>query len=177
MTGNLVLLAKDGEFDFIAHGANCMNVMGAGVALAIKGHFPEAFEVDENYSLELGEDRLGNYSMYIATLNDRMQKERYFKGLKGIVNFYTQLTPGPTFDEAACRLAMRKFARQYGGHGFTLGLPLIGCGYGGGTWDEVKPIIQEELSNHFEVVIVNYTPERQIQKRIAKHASENLTDV
>jgi len=37
--GNLITLAKKGEFDVIVHGCNCLNVMGAGIAKQIKKTF------------------------------------------------------------------------------------------------------------------------------------------
>lgn len=43
-TGDIVHLALTGEFDVIIHGVNCMGVMGAGVARAIRDAFPEAYE-------------------------------------------------------------------------------------------------------------------------------------
>ncbi|RYD20572.1 MAG: hypothetical protein EOP88_14530 [Verrucomicrobiaceae bacterium] len=36
VAGDLIQLAKNGEFDLIVHGCNCMCTMGAGVAKGIK---------------------------------------------------------------------------------------------------------------------------------------------
>ena len=47
INGDLLKLAKDGEFDVIAHGCNCHNQMGAGIARQIREQFPEAWFVDQ----------------------------------------------------------------------------------------------------------------------------------
>src|SRR5689334_9617820 len=44
--GDLVQLALDRHFDVIVHGCNCQCVMGAGIALAIRNAFPEAYAAD-----------------------------------------------------------------------------------------------------------------------------------
>jgi O-acetyl-ADP-ribose deacetylase (regulator of RNase III) len=38
--GNIITLAKEGEFDVIAHGCNCFCNFGAGLARDIKREFP-----------------------------------------------------------------------------------------------------------------------------------------
>ena len=41
-------LVKDAHnYDVIVHGCNCFNTMGAGIALAVKRKYPEAYEVDK----------------------------------------------------------------------------------------------------------------------------------
>jgi O-acetyl-ADP-ribose deacetylase (regulator of RNase III) len=44
--GDLVKMAKRGEFDVILHGCNCWCEMGAGIAKAIRQGFPEAYQAD-----------------------------------------------------------------------------------------------------------------------------------
>ena len=44
--GDLIELALDGVFDTIIHGCNCQCTMGAGIALAIKQIFPQAYAAD-----------------------------------------------------------------------------------------------------------------------------------
>ena len=46
--GDLIQLAKNGEFDVIIHGCNCFCTMGAGIAKTIKDIFPEAYKADLN---------------------------------------------------------------------------------------------------------------------------------
>ena len=44
--GNLLDMAERGEFDIIVHGANCICVMGSGIAREIKARFPQAAQAD-----------------------------------------------------------------------------------------------------------------------------------
>jgi len=171
--GDLIELALKGEFDFIGHGANCQNVMGAGIALAVKEAFPRAYEADRDYPISTGIRRLGNYSCWLSMMVERQTK---LVDLCGVINFYTQTTPGATFDVDACRLSFRKFATEWGGNDFRLGIPLIGCGIGGATWEEVEPLVIEELVPYFRVTVVEFIPPRQLEKRIREHQSDQITD-
>lgn len=46
ITGDLVKMSKDGEFDMIFHGCNCFHTMGGGIARQIRLDFPEAYNAD-----------------------------------------------------------------------------------------------------------------------------------
>jgi O-acetyl-ADP-ribose deacetylase (regulator of RNase III) len=46
VNGDLIELAKKGEFDVIVQGCNCQCRMGRGIALTIKQQFPEALAAD-----------------------------------------------------------------------------------------------------------------------------------
>lgn len=141
--GNLLDLFDEGEFDVIAHGANCFSTMEAGIAKQIKERYPEAFYADLYYNLN-EEERLGNFS---CTHNAT------------IVNLYTQYHPGKNFCYSAFRLAIRKLEHYFGNQGYKFGFPLIGCGIGGGDWSKVKALIKEELKNE-DVTIVHYAKEK-----------------
>ena len=45
-SGDLIALAKAGEFDVIVHGCNCQCAMDAGIAKQIKAEFPAAYAAD-----------------------------------------------------------------------------------------------------------------------------------
>lgn len=47
IVGDLIHLAKDGVFDLIVHGCNCLCTMGAGIAKGIKAAFLAAFGADQ----------------------------------------------------------------------------------------------------------------------------------
>ena len=59
--GDLVEKKKNGEFDVIAHQANCYNTMGSGIALSIKNEWPEAADVD-NATIKGDQSKLGTIS-------------------------------------------------------------------------------------------------------------------
>ena len=141
ISGNLLDLFDQGEFEMIGHGANCHSTMDAGIAAQIKERYPSAYYADFYSSLSPTE-KLGNYSMN-HDLN--------------IVNFYTQFHPGPDAEYLWLKSSLRKFASEWGHLGgyYKLGLPQIGCGIGGLKWGIVKSIIQKELIS-FDVTIVHY---------------------
>lgn len=140
--GNLITLAKAGNFDLISHGCNCQKNWGAGIALSLKKSFPLAYEVDKKTS-----SPLGDYSVC------------YDYPECVVVNAYTQRFVGRsrTANDSenhryeAIRSIMRKVNIEFKGK--HLGLPLIGCGLAGLKWGRVKKILQEELID-LDVTIV-----------------------
>lgn len=145
--GNLLDMFDEGKFDAIIQGCNCKNVMGAGIAGQIRKRFPEAFYADKHFLLP-DTQRLGCYS--IAKIDHGV-------GHKLIINLYSQYYPGPDADPQAITIGLRKIAIAYTGILSTIGLPLIGCGIGGLSWDTVGLIVQRELKN-FNVTVVHFKP-------------------
>ncbi len=142
--GDLITLAKAGQFDLIAHGCNCKKNMGAGIAKAIKAKFPLAYEVDKNTPSYMGD---------ISVCED------YEECI--VINAYTQYDIGKpkhgkdtaTGRYQAIRECMFRINRKYKGR--HIGLPLIGCGLAGLKWRTVKKIMKEELTD-MKVTIVHY---------------------
>lgn len=141
--GNLIDLAYAGEFEAIGHGANCYKVMGAGIAGQIKQQIPEMFKADY-IDLRVYYQRLGDYTIIEVPFDE---EGNTFLG----INIYSQLEPGANFDPIAFRLALRKINLLM--PNVSIGLPLIGCGIGGGDWEEVKKIIQEELVDLYVTIV------------------------
>jgi O-acetyl-ADP-ribose deacetylase (regulator of RNase III) len=153
--GDLLQLFEEGHFENIAHGANCFNIMGAGIAGQIKNKYPQVFYADKYYQVCKGIERLGNLS-FVEIEEVQVEAKSIGSTLKfpGVIfNLYTQNNPGPDACYDAVRLSLRKLNSWIEGE--TVGLPKIGCGIGGLEWDKVKVIIQEELKDCF-VTVVNY---------------------
>ena len=113
--GDLIALAKAGQFDVIGHGCNCFCNMGAGIARAIKQEWPAAFQADKNTS-NGDMNKLGRFS--------QIQCENVL-----ILNLYTQFRYGgrkANVDYMAIRNCMKAIKVRYGN--LRIGLPLIGCG-------------------------------------------------
>ncbi len=144
--GNLITLARQGEFDVIAHGCNCFCRMKRGIA----PQMAEAFGCD-NYSLE--------DSKYEGDINKLGQidfHENQF-GLT-VVNAYTQYLWGTElkpFDYDAFTLCMRKINFIFKGK--RIGLPQIGSHLAGGDWERIKEIIKRELKD-CKITIVIFKP-------------------
>lgn len=78
ITGDLLKMANEGEFDVICHGANCFGTFGSGIAKSIKDMWPEVYAVDCN-TVRGDYNKLGTFSA--CKVND---------GAHTVVNAYTQ---------------------------------------------------------------------------------------
>ena len=163
--GDLIRLAKEGKFDVIAHGCNCMSTMGAGIA----PQMAKAFGCDR-FEMELGGrdiNKLGNIDYQTFVLGEKTiwsledAKNNRNEPELTVVNVYTQYNYGRNhydgatapFDYEAFTLGMRKINSIFGGK--HIGLPKIGAGLAGGDWERIEKIIETELW-FCEVTIVNY---------------------
>ena len=141
--GDLIKLALKGEFDVIAHGCNCFCKMGAGIAKQIKSAFPSAFDVDK-VTVEGDRDKLGT-----CTWAECLPCT--------VVNAYTQYHYGRervNVDYDAIRSCMKWIAIKFKDRK-KIGLPKVGAGLGGGDWNKIKAIIEEELKG-MNVTIVEW---------------------
>ena len=82
--GDLIALAASGSFDVIAHGCNCMCTMGAGLAVAIRQAFPEAWEADRA-TTKGDQAKLGTCTVGVCKIGDHELH---------VVNAYTQYDIG-----------------------------------------------------------------------------------
>jgi len=158
---DLFLNTKQSTF---LHGCNCLKTMGAGIAKQVKKQLPDLFHtdmLDERRSSQ----RLGSYSY--AHIDTSVGK-----GLG--VNLYTQYDKGANFDINALTNSLRALRRSrlmlpniY--------LPKIGSGIGGGSWNEIKKVIEKELKN-YNTIVVNYQPYKtySIEKMEDGHTPNDL---
>lgn len=162
--GDLIALAKQGLFDVITHGCNCLSQMGAGIA----PQMAKAFGVDK-FEMELwgpNINKLGNidYQTFVLgekaiwSLDDADNKKN--EPELTVVNAYTQFRYGMNhtdgvskpLDYEALILCMRKINHTF--KGLRVGLPQIGCGLAKGDWNIVKNIIQTELKDCKVTVVI-----------------------
>lgn len=164
--GNLLDMFEEGQFDLIAHGCNCEMNMSGGIAQQIAQRYPQAVQADYlSVALWGTNEVLGKYTISrVMDYGKSKAKERH------IVNLYTQLWAGNDFRLNALIDSLRMLNRQEAKNrgGFlkrlitkkrTIGLPLIGCGIGGGDWKQVEAVFQSCLSE-FNVTVVHYIEER-----------------
>lgn len=141
--GDLIALAKAGEFDAIFHGCNCFHTMGSGIAKQIKEHFPGAYRADVS-GTECGDIRkLGNwtYCCYTGEYHTLY-----------VYNLYTQFKYGTDeshFNCAAFKLILDKLEQRLFENAviMRLGFPLIGCGLAGGDPIIVKGMLEQFAEN------------------------------
>ncbi len=161
--GDLIKLAKQGNFDIIAQGCNCQNTMGKGIAVGMK----ESFSCDK-FPLEQRKYR-GNYNKLgqidfevvhrtkgtiLQSIEDIILLENFNpEDSIVVVNCYIQFNLGKNLDYLALNLCLRKINFEFKGR--HIGLPHIGCGIGGGNFKFVKAIIKKELKD-MDVTIVKF---------------------
>lgn len=147
ISGDLIQLAKQGEFDLIVHGCNCVCTMGAGIAKGIKAAFPEAFEADRATARG---DRTKLGTCTSATIG-------IGQNTLTVVNAYTQFDyrgSGIKADYGAIRSCFRWIRKNHSGR--KIGLPRIGAGLAGGDWSRIAAIIKEETAG-MDVTLVEFT--------------------
>lgn len=165
--GDLIELAKKGNFDVITHGCNCFCTMGAGIAVPMKETFLcDMFEMeDPKYKGDI--NKLGTIDYdYITDKGDHLRisnpNDQYTGDiLVTVVNSYTQYNYGRNHldgdsnpvDYEAIALCMRKINHIFKGK--TLGIPMIGAGLAGGDWGRIKKILETELKD-MDVTIVYF---------------------
>ncbi|HEY4224101.1 MAG TPA: phosphatase [Myxococcota bacterium] len=145
--GDLLALARRGDFDVIAHGCNCFCAFGKGLALTIKREFPAAYAAD--CATTKGDaSKLGTCSTARVDVDGASFT---------IVNAYTQFHwrkgPKPVADYDAIRKCMRWLRANYAGA--RVGVPRIGAGLALGDWTVISAIIDEELAGQ-DVTLVEY---------------------
>lgn len=154
--GDLITLAKQGEFDIIVHGCNCFNAMGKGIALSIKNNFPEAYSADCK-TIKGDRYKLGTYTS--------ARIERKDGSSFTVINAYTQYTywdrgipvlfEYDAFQEVLDLLKGTDTVFNAIGETKRWGFPLIGCGLAGGDKEIVLNMIATSLEGR-DVTVVEF---------------------
>jgi O-acetyl-ADP-ribose deacetylase (regulator of RNase III) len=133
---------KNGEFPLIAHGANCVNTMEAGIALQLAENFPEVPKADKEFALP-PLYRLGDYSIAQTEYGT-------------VLNFYTQLEPGNNFEYSALKSCLKKLSMEAieSDSYIELAVPQIGSGIGGGDPLIIKRLLK--IQEYLLITIVYY---------------------
>ena len=153
ITGDLIEMAKNGEFDAIFHGCNCFHTMGSGIARQIKKEFPVAYTADLTTE-HADPNKIGTVS--VAETNDGLL----------VVNCYTQYKYGTHqkhFVESALQVILDKIVITIDEgkppSRLHYGFPLIGCGLAGGDSKVVIDMLErfaECVKNYVDVTLVLY---------------------
>jgi O-acetyl-ADP-ribose deacetylase (regulator of RNase III) len=166
--GDLIKLAREGSFDVITHGCNCLCQMGAGIAPQMANEFGcNDFKMEgPEYRGDI--NKLGTIDYRILWYEDSMRWTQYpdeggewATHCLAVVNSYTQFKYGSNhtdgvskpLDYEALTLCMRKINHQFKGK--HIGMPKIGAGLAGGDWNRIETIIKHELKD-MKVTVVNY---------------------
>lgn len=149
VTGDLIQLALDGEFDVIVQGCNCFCAMGAGLAAQIRATFPQAYEADLA-TMKGDRSKLGSFThVEVAVAGGKSLV---------VVNAYTQYRYGRgcmQFDYVALSEVLRKIRSSFPDR--RIGMPRIGSDLAGGDWVRIESIIASEMDG-VDVTVVTLPP-------------------
>ncbi len=137
----------NGPEKFLLHGCNAQCVMGAGVARLVRMKYPSAFRVYQA-SASRGGMRLG-----VVTLATQDNGVTVFNGI-------TQENCGSDGKQyvdyeavrEVCKAVAYYLAQEYPDAICEVAMPKIGAGLGGGDWNIIAQIIEEESINFQPVV-------------------------
>lgn len=141
ITGDLIKSAKNGDFELIAHQANCFNTMGSGIARAIREEWPEAADVD-NATVKGDPAKLGTFT---STKNTNPI----------IVNLYGQFdywSQGVLTNYDALEKALTIMKSTFPGK--KIGMPKIGSLRARGDWNTIYAIIQKVFCDDTDDVTI-----------------------
>jgi len=129
----------------IIHGVNAQGVMGSGIAKSIRLMYPEVFSIYRK-KYELNQLKLGEV-IYVKT-------KRYW-----IANGVTQKNYGRFKKQYVDYEAINKIMLNVNNFSKNkninqVGMPLIGAGLGGGSWEIIAKIIEECLTDVQPIVYV-----------------------
>ena len=135
---------------WILHGCNAQGVMGSGVALGIKNKYPSAYAAylaSKQYKgMRLGVITFADVGFGTKVFNGITQ-EFYGRDGKQYVDYWAvkEVMQGMDF---LAKSADAYFTRE----GCFIAMPKIGAGLGGGDWNIISAIIEEESTNFQPVV-------------------------
>lgn len=146
------------ELKYIAHGVNCQNKMGSGVAKALYEKFPE---VKSEYHMWCEDRKASNPSNLLGT---------YFyveSNDKVIFNLFTQLNYGYDGKRYVNYSAISTIFKELKSRnkGTTIAIPKIGCGLAGGDWKFVEQLINDTVGDDLEIWVY--------ELEASKHSSRN----
>lgn len=131
----------ESHIDYIAHGCNTKGLMGAGVALAIKDKYPKAYEdyfnIYKTEGLTLGDIHVSFIDNGRTIINAITQAHLYGRSGRRSVSY------------DAIKSAFRSINLL---DTPCVAIPKIGCSLGGGSWDIVSKIIDDDTPDT-EIVV------------------------
>jgi O-acetyl-ADP-ribose deacetylase (regulator of RNase III) len=161
-TGNLL----EADVEAVVNTVNTVGVMGKGIALMFKERFPNNYKA---YLIACKAEKVQIGKMFVSSVDE-------LDGPRWVINFPTkQHWRSPTKIEWVREglVALKAAIREK--HIGSIAIPPLGCGNGGLEWAEVRPLIEEMLSELEDVDIIVYEPTAKYQNVAKKMGVESLT--
>ncbi len=160
--GNLL----EAEVEAVVNTVNTVGIMGKGIALMFKEHFPENFAAYAR-ACEAGEVRTGH--MFVT-------ENKSLFGPRWIINFPTKTHWKTKTKIEWVRDGLKDLVRVIRDRNIrSIAIPPLGCGNGGLDWKDVRPIIDQALADLDDVSVVIYEPTRKYQNIAKRTGVEKLT--
>jgi O-acetyl-ADP-ribose deacetylase (regulator of RNase III) len=135
------------DVDALVNTVNCVGVMGKGIALQFKLTFPGNFN-QYHQACQKNEVKIGK--MFVV---------KCLTGVKFIINFPTKKHWKEKSDIEYIKKGLKDLKETIKKLEITsIAIPPLGCGMGGLKWDEVRPLIIDELKSLENVDIYLYEP-------------------
>jgi len=141
----------DTPHPFIAHGVNCQNAMGSGVAKVLFQKYPQVKKEYHDYCNKV-------YHLIIESTAELLGTVQFVDCEdKTILNCFTQDFYGYDGKQYVSYEAIKNCFEALRSselvQGKTIAIPRIGCGLAGGDWETVKKIINEASGDHYSVEV------------------------
>lgn len=156
--GDLLAMFKDvaSDIEVMVHGANCVQVMGGGIAgqIARDPTLKNLALVDELFELKDPMLRLGNFTFHAFIMKANQVRIG--------VNLYTQLYPARGSEVAvdywAVGLGFKKLNSWLVERKATkVGIPMIGAGLANGDWNIISRVIND-VTPDLDITLVEFQP-------------------
>lgn len=132
--------------NIICHQVNCQGVMGSGMAKQIRSTYPQVFAKYKKVCDEYKAECLLGVAQMCAISND---KSHYIANMFAQLHYLPRGINHTDYERfrLCCQQIKMLVPRELLEQTFTIGFPdHIGCGLGGGDWNKVKKIIEEEFA-------------------------------
>jgi O-acetyl-ADP-ribose deacetylase (regulator of RNase III) len=138
----------DAPQKYIAHGVNCQNNVGSGIAKVLFEKYPN---VKKNYHADCNyrESKNCDKHKYLGHYNLAGDESKF------ILNMFTQLNYGYDGKKYVSYDAIYKGFRNLARQEWLdeVAIPKIGCGLAGGNWEIVSRIIDDATGDDLDVYV------------------------
>ena len=136
----------------IVSAANCVGVMGGGVAKAIKDKFPWCYDP---YKIACKEGILKPGGIFVVRM-DVYPKMKYPRIIHLSTKNHWKGQSKLEWVDSGCQ-KLRKYIVS--NQVESVAIPRLGCGLGGLVWDDVHPIMERNLADLDCKIVVHYREE------------------
>lgn len=142
------------DVDAVVNAVNTVGVMGKGIALQFKRRYPENFTAYAA-ACKAGQVRVG--TMFVFDSGRIGDRPRW------VINFPTKAHWRSNSKLVDVENGLDDLVRVIAELGVTsIAVPALGCGLGGLSWDEVRPLIIEKLGG-VEADVLLFSPAGGLQ--------------